>query len=248
MNWPVPTAERPRAGRGRWTHLPTGERWLSLAGGTLALFGAAQRLPARLPLALTGGYLVYRAASGRCPVMAAATRSPMCIRRSVTIARPAAELYEFWRRFENFPRIMDGIESVEERPSGRWHWTARAMGMRLEWDAELVADEENTRIAWQSVQGSDIQTSGEVLFLPAGSRGTVVRVTMIHHPPAGPVGRGLGLVLGEDRRQRLAEALRRFRQLMETGEIPNARRQPAGGRTTLGRITERVAGVGGGRP
>ena len=140
----------------------------------------------------------------------------------VTINRPLAEVYAFWRNLENFPRFMAHVESVEviDRYRSRWRATAPA-GMHVEWDAEIISERENESISWRSVAGSGIQNQGTVTFEPApAGRGTEVRVQLEYVPPAGVVGRIVARIFGEEPSQQVREDLRRFKQLMETGEIP----------------------------
>jgi uncharacterized membrane protein len=144
------------------------------------------------------------------------------VERVTTINRPVDEVYAFWKRFENFPRFMRHLESVETLPGGRSRWRARGpAGTTVEWEAELVEDRQGEWIAWQSVAGSGIQNSGSVRFSPApGARGTEVRVQLQYSPPAGVIGRGVAWLFGEEPDQQIHHDLRRFKQLMETGEIP----------------------------
>lgn len=144
------------------------------------------------------------------------------VERVTTINRPVDEVYAFWRRFENFPRFMRHLESVETLPDGRSRWRARGpAGTTVEWLAELIEDRQGEWIAWRSVEGSGIQNSGSVRFSRApGARGTEVRVQLQYSPPAGAFGRGIAWLFGEEPDQQIHHDLHRFKQLMETGEIP----------------------------
>lgn len=153
---------------------------------------------------------------------AARRRGAVRIERVTTINKPVHEVYQFWRRFENFPRFMRHLESVERIDDRRSRWRATGPGgTRVEWEADLLEDREDEWIAWQSLPGSQIQNSGSVRFSPApGARGTEVRVQLQYSPPAGRLGRGLAWLLGQEPDQQIHYDLRRFKQLMETGEIP----------------------------
>ena len=144
------------------------------------------------------------------------------VERVVTINRSVHEVYDFWRRFENFPTFMRHLESVERLDDRRSRWRAKApAGMTVEWDAETVEDREDEVIAWRSLPGSRIENSGSVRFSPApGARGTEVRVQLQYSPPAGTFGRGIAYLFGEEPDGQVYDDLRRFKQLMETGEIP----------------------------
>jgi uncharacterized membrane protein len=138
-----------------------------------------------------------------------------------TINKPVMDVYRSWKNFESFPRFMRHLESVHMLSNGRSRWRATApAGTTVEWDAELVEDREGELIAWRSLEGSQIHNSGTVQFRPApGARGTEVRVRLDYRPPAGRLGRGVAWLFGEEPEQQIREDLRRFKQLMETGEV-----------------------------
>jgi uncharacterized membrane protein len=148
----------------------------------------------------------------------------------VTINRSAEELYRFWHEFQNLPRFMKQLESVEARGDGRLRWVAKGpAGMSVEWDAEIIQDRPNELIAWRSLPGADVDNAGSVRFERApGGRGTVVKVEMEYRPPAGAVGATVAKLLGKDPGWQIKHALQRFKQLMETGEIITTEGQPAG--------------------
>ena len=143
------------------------------------------------------------------------------VERVVTINRPIREVYAFWRTFENFPRFMRHLESVESISRRRSRWRAKApAGTTVEWEAEILQDRENEWIAWRSVEGSQIDNSGSVRFQAApGHRGTELRVQLQYSPPAGAAGRLIAKLFGEEPDQQVREDLHRFKQLMETGEV-----------------------------
>ncbi len=138
----------------------------------------------------------------------------------VTVNRPVEELYAFWRDLENLPRVMPHLESVTTTGPGTSHWVARApFGAAVEWDAEVVDDVANERISWRSVPSSQIENAGTVRFAPAPARrGTEVTVEMEYRAPGGPIGAAVAMLSGKEPRQQVADALRRFKQVMETGE------------------------------
>ena len=141
--------------------------------------------------------------------------------KAITINRPVDEVYGFWRDFENLPRFMSHLESVEVTGEGRSHWKASApAGTTVEWDAEITEDRPNELIAWRSIEGADVDNSGSVRFRPApGGRGTEVRVQLRYAPPGGTLGRTIARLFGEEPGQQVQEDLRHFKQVMETGDI-----------------------------
>lgn len=143
--------------------------------------------------------------------------------KSITIERPRAEVYAYWRDFTKLPTFMQHLESVEvlDGDGRRSHWRARApLGMTVQWDAEMTEDVPNSRIAWQSVEGSGIQNRGVVDFrdAPAGG-GAIVRVELEYDPPAGPLGVAIAKLSGEEPDTQASGDLRRFKQVLETGEV-----------------------------
>ena len=152
------------------------------------------------------------------------------VRKSITINRPAEEIYRFWHDFQNLARFMNHLESVQITGDKRSHWIAKGpAGKRVDWDAETIEDRDNELIAWRSVEGSTVENSGSVRFEPAtGGRGTVVRVELEYYPPAGIFGATFAKVLGEEPKGQLEDDLRRLKQLMEAGEIVTTEGQPAG--------------------
>jgi uncharacterized membrane protein len=143
------------------------------------------------------------------------------VTKSVIIDRSPEELYRFWRDFQNLPRFMQNLESVQVTGDGRSHWVAKApAGGSVEWDAEVTEERPNELIAWRSVEGSDVDNSGQVRFerMPGG-RGTKVSVEMLYHPPGGVIGAGVAKLFGNDPEWQVKDDLRRFKQVMEVGEV-----------------------------
>lgn len=143
------------------------------------------------------------------------------VKKSLIINRSPEELYGFWRDFENLPRFMQHLESVRATGDGRSHWVAKApAGTSVEWDAEITEDRPDELIAWRSLAGSDVENSGSVRFERApGGRGTIVKVEIAYNPTGGVIGEWVAKLTGDDPEQQAQEALRCFKQLMETGEI-----------------------------
>jgi uncharacterized membrane protein len=163
-----------------------------------------------------------------------------------TIGADAQALYELWKRAEFAPRWMEYVVSVEPKGSGLYHWVMGnpedPNGHRLEYDTEITEDVPGEKIAWRSVD-STINESGEVLFRPApGNRGTVVVLRESAKVPGGGLGVAAAAVAKRSPRQIVIEDLRHFKQLAETGEIPNVERNPHGPRGFIGSIKERLYG------
>jgi uncharacterized membrane protein len=232
------------------------ERWLSVAvGGALAAYALKRRTVPGGTAALAGAALLYRGATGHCDVYQALgvnraadhgtgvvadigsdTRRQLGgsagihVEESISINRPVADVFRFWRNFENLPKFMKHLESVATREEGVSHWVATGpAGIKAEWDARIINEIDNKLIGWQSLEGSMISTAGSVNFRET-SRGTEVRVHLQYNPPAGKLGATVARLLGEEPGVQIREDLRRLKQLMETGEIPTTEGQPRGGR------------------
>ena len=149
---------------------------------------------------------------------------------TLTINRSREELYKAWRNFENLPRWMKHLKSVDIKDDRRSHWVAAGPGgSTVEWDAEITEDRSNEMIAWRSLEGSDVDHRGVVRFEPApGNRGTMVTVEMRYAPPGGTLGSAVAAWFGEDPPQSIKMDLRRFKQVMEVGEVITTEGQPAG--------------------
>lgn len=143
--------------------------------------------------------------------------------RAVTINRPVRELYAYWRDFRNLATFMENVERIDLIDDKRSHWVVKApAGRTVEWDAVVTDEVENKHIAWQSEDGADIPNSGRIDFRDAGARGTVVSALISYDAPAGIVGKIIAKIFQREPAIQARRDLRRFKQLMETGEIATA--------------------------
>jgi uncharacterized membrane protein len=146
------------------------------------------------------------------------------LKQSVTVGGSADRLYRYWRDLKNLPRLFENILSIDEIDHTRSRWTLTAPGgINLTWVAEITVDRENDMIGWRSLGGADIDNAGYIRFERAtGGRGTVVRIALQYNPPAGRLGAAVSTLFGERPASQIQEALRKFKRVMETGEIPVA--------------------------
>jgi uncharacterized membrane protein len=158
---------------------------------------------------------------GRSAASSSAAAAPRTVRRSTTIARSPDEVFAFWRDFQNLPRFMLHLESVEVLDPQRSRWRARGpIDSSFEWNAEIVDERASELISWRSIAGSEVINNGVVRFRPApGGRGTEVHVEATYAPPAGALGRLIALAAGEEPGQQIEGDLRRLKQVLETGEV-----------------------------
>jgi uncharacterized membrane protein len=232
-------------GDARRINVADAERWVSLlGGGALTFFGLTRGSWPGLALAAVGGALVYRGYTGHCHLYGAlGVRSAephshqasipaghgFKVEESITILRPADELYRFWRNFENLPNVMPYLRSVECTDNNHSHWVAEGPLGGVAWDAEVITERPNELIGWRSLQGSTVDTAGSVHFTRApGDRGTEVKVTLKYDPPAGSAGATFAWMMGKDPQAEVREALRSFKRVMETGGVPTTEGQPQG--------------------
>ena len=160
------------------------------------------------------------------------------VHEMVTVNASAEDCYRMWRDFTSFPRFMKHVESVTDGGSGEYHWVVQAPGGgTLEWDSRVTADEPNRRLAWETLPGASVENRGSVEFEAApGGRGTIVRVVMSYVPPAGAMGAALAKVSGHSPDHDVREDLRRFKEIIETGEVPTTDGQPSGRRSVVSKL------------
>lgn len=223
------------------------ERLLSLAaGGALAWWGLKRRDSTGLGAGVVGGFLVERGMSGRCMVYDAlgvntagqradepmrlhgaeatvdAAKATKIERAFTVMDRTPDELFAYWRKLENLPRIFRHLERVRELDARRSRWTAKGpAGISAEWDAEIVNEIPGKLLAWKSLPGSRIPNAGSIHFRAVPpNRGTEIRVVLEYEPPAGKLGVAVARLFGEEPAIQVREDLRRFKALMEAGELP----------------------------
>jgi uncharacterized membrane protein len=223
------------------------ERWASVAAGAgLVVYGLRRRSASGLAVAAMGGMLIGRGASGHSHTYEALGlntaanggdtrrvlrgRGGTLVDESVTVNRPAAELYAYWRKLDNLPKFMKHLESVEQTSDTVSRWKARSLGGKtVTWSAEIINEVPNVLIAWRSLDGSAVVSAGSVHFDEAGAgRGTRLRVRMQYSPPGGKLGTLAARMTGQDAATEVRVDLRRFKQLLEAGEVATTEGQPRG--------------------
>lgn len=212
--------------------------WGSILGGAgLVAYGLARRRLSGLFVAGIGAALAYRGLNNSRVVdrsikqltLHTGATEPVELAGSMTIDRPVDEVYGYWRDFENLPRVLRHVRSVQTMDGDRVRWEARLPGdVELEWNARLLEDRENELIAWQSVEGTDIYNEGYVAFHPVfDGEATELNVRIVYRPPAGEIGARIAQFFDRLQQQFIREDLRSFKQLMEAGEIPTTHGQPS---------------------
>jgi uncharacterized membrane protein len=219
------------------------DRWGYVAGGlALLAWGLGRRSLTRGSAAGLGGWLLYQAYTGNNPMF-----EPLGIRvnpqpedadahetivhdEPIVIGKSADEVYRFWRDLNNLPRIAPKLKALEvlDQRHSRWH-VQDPRGGTVQWEAEITRDEPGREIAWRTTHERQITHFGDVRFENApGGRGSIVRVHLEYVSPAGSFGAAVASVTAESPRWMVKDALRRLKQLLETGEIATTQGQPSG--------------------
>jgi len=227
------------------TNIGPGERVASVFAGALLLTSPKMSGTASVLLRGSAAALIARGLTGYCSVYHALgidhsinhndaigveNRRGVHFERSVVINSTPETIFNYWRRFDALPRLIDHLESVTCRDRNLSHWVAKGpLGRRFEWDAELIDERPNEMLAWRSLPGSEVDTAGSLHLkrLPA-DRGTAVRLNMTYDPPGGNVTATLAGWLGTDVESELHEALRRIKSELEAGELPTTENQSRG--------------------
>lgn len=233
--------ETPRENVGRTERLVS-----ALGGAALVLAGLRRRGGAGAALVLGGGMLLQRGVTGSCMVYralgvntagtadaddfgpAVRTVSAAAVR---TIECAPVEVYRFWRDVESAPRYQLRVRSVRRTGPTRSRWTAEGLfGRAWTWESEITADRPGEYLAWESLPGADLPNAGTATFrpVPGEPNRTELRVTMRIDPPLGLIGDALGGPISGVLEEMLREDLRRFKQLVEVGEIATTEGQPSG--------------------
>src|SRR5215217_2731475 len=205
---------------------PTEAVWSRVAGDALDLvsLGYACTAPeakrGRITFA-TANVLAVTALDVICAMQLSNGSQGIQAKGTCVVNRAPDEVYSFWRNFENLPRFMRHLESVVDLGDGRSHWKVRGpAGMEVEWDATMIADVPNEVITWRSLEGSDVDNAGAVRFERAtGGRGTIIKVNIEYLPVGGVLGATVAKLFGEEPEQQLDDDLRRFKQVLEVGEV-----------------------------
>ena len=205
---------------------PTTAVWSRVAGDAidLASLGAAFTSPdakrGRIAFA-TASVLAVTALDLICARQLTNGRQGVHAKASCIVNGSSEQVYEYWRNFENLPRFMKHLEAVTDLGEGRSHWIAKGpAGTQVEWDATIIADVPGKVITWRSLEGSDVDHAGAVRFEEAaGGRGTIIKVNIEYKPLGGVLGASIAKLFGEEPEQQLDDDLRRFKQVLEVGEV-----------------------------
>jgi uncharacterized membrane protein len=194
------------------------------AGGALVAAALAKRGGLGTALGVAGAALLARSATDRELTRLVGLRQgkgAVRVQKTITIAAPVDQVYDFFTAFENYPEFMSHVREVRELGGARSHWVVDGpAGTSVEWDAVTTHMIPNELIAWESLEGSEVAHRGELRFEPSG-RDTRVTVQMSYTPPAGVAGHAAASLLGADAKRELDDDLARVKTSLETGRRPH---------------------------
>lgn len=214
-------------------NIDQGERALSIVAGTYLLYKGLKNIIHHpflgLQGAAAGGYLLYRGATGVCPIyerLGKDTTDPEAINitEQITVNAPKDKVYAFWRELSNLPKFMKHLKSVDETSGTESHWIANTPGnlIELSWNAEITREDEGSYLGWQSVEGSMVENAGKVEFRDTlNGTGTEIHVEIDYFPPAGSVGRGIVSLFNGVFEKMIREDIQGFKDYAEAADFKN---------------------------
>ena len=212
-------------------NIDQGERIISVLAGSWLVYKSLKNLGKHPFLSLqgaaAGGLMLYRGATGVCPVykqLNKDTTDPEAINitENIVVNAPKDKVYAFWRDLSNLPKFMNHLKSVEEINNNTSAWTANTPGglIDLKWNAEITREDEGEYLGWQSVEGSMIDNAGKVEFKETLSgTGTEIHVEIDYFPPAGSVGRGITSLFNGVFEKMIREDIQNFKAYAEAADF-----------------------------
>ncbi|MGH7768321.1 MAG: SRPBCC family protein [Candidatus Binatia bacterium] len=218
-----PVGERPDILQTQWS--PATRLLTGAAAGGVVLFGRRFGSVIGSASAVLGAGLLARALTNmelRRLVGVGAGRRAIDVHKTINVAAPVENVFEFWSDYENFPRFMRNVREVKDIGNNRSHWVAAGpAGVPVEWDAELTTYIPNREIAWKTVPGSAIEHAGRILFHGNRDGTTRLDIRMSYNPVAGALGHTLAAIFGADPKSEMDEDLARLKTTLETGKPPH---------------------------
>ena len=204
---------------------PTTRLFAGAAGGALAVYAAKRRGLIGAAIGPVGLAVLSRAVTNleikRIVGLEAGPRT-IDIEKTINIAAPVEEVFDFWAHHEKFPQFMSNVREVRKIDEGKYHWVvAGPAGLSVEWDAEITKLVLDQLIAFKSLPGSAIQQTGLIHFTPTSDGDTCVDIRMSYNPPAGAIGHLVAMLFGADPKREMDEDLLRMKSFIETGHVPH---------------------------
>ena len=204
----------------------TAERAVTAIAGSLLLYFTARKHRKESLLLLGGGYLLYRAVTGHCPLYGALQRGQsgdqgharnVNVKASVIVGKPRDEVYSFWRRLENLPLFMKHLESVDEIDNTHSAWKVGIPGGfgEIRWEAIIVKDLAGVELSWHSVPGASIENAGKINFSDTPGKGTRIDALISYRAPMGVIGERVSRLLTPLFSDMIEKDILRFKHFME---------------------------------
>jgi uncharacterized membrane protein len=204
---------------------PTTRLLVGATGGALALYATKRRGLIGSALAPVGLGMVSRALANlemKRLVGVKAGAHVIDIQKTITIAAPVQEVFDFWTHHENFPRFMSNVREVRKVGEARYHWVvAGPAGVSVEWEAEITKLVPNESITFKSLPGSAVEQTGTIHFKPISEGDTCIDIKLSYNPPAGAIGHLVARLFGADPKAEMDEDLMRMKSFIETGQVPH---------------------------
>ncbi|MES2575350.1 MAG: SRPBCC family protein [Bacteroidota bacterium] len=205
------------------TNVSTLERIAMIASGAYFLYKGTSKENKSIGEISAGGAMLARGISGYCPIYDAVDHlkndkaSNVNIRISSVINKPISEVYAFWRDVENLPKFMTHLESVKPISYTTSKWTAKGPGGigKISWNAEIIKDEKERLISWNSLPDSTIKNAGKVIFKPKG-KATEIDVTISYHAPLGIAGEAAAKFLNPYFEKLVQADIQNFKSYLES--------------------------------
>ena len=215
-----------------------------LAGAALSVYGWTRRSASGVALGVAGGAIALKAASAG-PI-ADLVGTETSVSHSVIVMRTPADIYQFWKETERMPQWMEDVRSVTRLDNRHSLWTrANPESGSLEWTTEILEEIPNQAIRWRTVaqRGADYDLSGRLQLSDLGAKGgTLVTLSLQYKMHTGLLHSGAPVIIAPDPHRHVRESLRKFKMLLEAGEIATIKGQSHGPRTLKGKLIGTLIG------
>lgn len=207
-----------------WSPAPRAAAGATATAMILGAFGS-RRSPIAYALAAGGAALLARTIAN-VPLrdlmgLEETEQGDVLVQKTFDVYADPDEVYGYWRALEQWPRYMSHVREIQRTDPTHYHWIVDGpAGIPIEWDAEIVDDVPRERIAWRTVEGSMVSSSGVVRFEPSAYGGTRVHIRMGYHPPASALGHTVAKIFGRDPKHQIDDDIVRFKRFIETRVRP----------------------------
>lgn len=198
------------------------ERIVMIAAGGYLLYNAVSKKDKNIAKTSTAAALLLRGITGYCPVYGALKTIKNNTTPSITakvkqlVNRPVSEIYSIWRDFENLPKFMGHLQSVNTIDSNTTKWVSEGFGQidSISWTAEIAEELKDKIIRWQSTPDSPINNSGKVTFTPR-AEGTEISISISYQPPLNDDGENIAHFFNPSFKKLIKKDLKNFKFFIE---------------------------------